>query len=62
MKRQIRLHCATDPALLGGAILQAGDLVIDGSVRTRLRLIEDQILARGSHEIQSRRDRFSSDS
>ena len=36
LKREVRLHCAVDPTLIGGAVLQAGDLVIDGSLRTRL--------------------------
>jgi F-type H+-transporting ATPase subunit delta len=36
LKRQVRLQCETDPSLLGGAVLRAGDLVIDGSVRSRL--------------------------
>ena len=34
--REIRLHCKVDPALVGGAVIRAGDQVIDGSVRTRL--------------------------
>jgi F-type H+-transporting ATPase subunit delta len=34
--RQIRLKVALDPALIGGARLQVGDRVIDGSVRTGL--------------------------
>ncbi len=34
--RQIRLDVALDPALIGGARLQVGDRVIDGSVRTGL--------------------------
>lgn len=37
--RSIRLQCATDPALIGGAVLRAGDLVIDGSLRGRLEHI-----------------------
>ena len=37
--RSIRLQCATDPALIGGAVLRAGDLVIDGSLRSRLERI-----------------------
>lgn len=36
MKREIRLNCETDPALLGGVVIRAGDRVIDGSARTRL--------------------------
>ena len=34
--REIELTCSTDPALLGGAIIRAGDLVIDGSVSGKL--------------------------
>jgi F-type H+-transporting ATPase subunit delta len=34
--RQVRLHCETDPSLLGGAVVRADDLVIDGSVRAAL--------------------------
>ncbi len=35
--REVRLHLATDENLLGGAIIRAGDLVVDGSVRGRLQ-------------------------
>ena len=34
--RDIELECTTDESLLGGAIIRAGDLVIDGSVRGKL--------------------------
>ena len=34
--REIELTCRTDAALLGGAVIRAGDLVIDGSVRGKL--------------------------
>jgi F-type H+-transporting ATPase subunit delta len=34
--RQVHLHCQTDPQLLGGAVVRADDLVIDGSVRAGL--------------------------
>jgi F-type H+-transporting ATPase subunit delta len=37
--RSVRLHCATDPDLIGGAVLRAGDMVIDGSLRGRLERI-----------------------
>ena len=36
LKREVRLHTAVDKALIGGAVIRAGDLVIDGSLRTRL--------------------------
>lgn len=34
--REVHLSCATDDALIGGAVIRAGDLVIDGSVRGHL--------------------------
>jgi len=37
--RKVRLHCEVDAQLIGGAVLRAGDLVIDGSLRTRLERI-----------------------
>jgi F-type H+-transporting ATPase subunit delta len=35
--REVRLHCDTDEKLLGGAVIRAGDLVIDGSLFGRLQ-------------------------
>lgn len=41
-KRDVRISTAVDPALLGGAVIRAGDLVIDGSIKGRLeRLASD---------------------
>lgn len=34
--REVRLECKIDESLIGGAIIRAGDLVIDGSLRGRL--------------------------
>ncbi|SDK42322.1 F0F1 ATP synthase subunit delta [Microbulbifer yueqingensis] len=34
--REVQLHSAVDESLLGGAIVRAGDTVIDGTVRGRL--------------------------
>jgi F-type H+-transporting ATPase subunit delta len=45
LKRRVRLHCDTDPDLIGGAILRSGDLVIDGSLRTRLNRIAYELTA-----------------
>jgi F-type H+-transporting ATPase subunit delta len=45
LDRRVRLHCDVDPALIGGAVLRAGDLVIDGSLRTRLERIAYQLTA-----------------
>jgi len=45
LKRTVRLHCEIDPALIGGAVLRSGDLVIDGSLRTRLDRIAYELTA-----------------
>ena len=45
LKREVRLHCDTDAKLIGGAVLRAGDLVIDGSLRTRLDRIAYELTA-----------------
>ena len=45
LKRTIRLHCATDPGLIGGAVVRSGDLVIDGSLRTRLERLAYELTA-----------------
>ena len=44
LKNDVRLHCEVDPALLGGAILRADDLVIDGSLRGRLDRLATELL------------------
>lgn len=41
LDRKVKLNCSVDKKLMAGIIIQAGDLVIDGSVRGRLsRLAE----------------------
>ena len=45
LKRQVRLHCTTDPALIGGAVLRAGDLVIDGSLKGKLERMANELTA-----------------
>jgi len=45
LKRQIRLHCQTDPTLIGGAVLRCRDLVIDGSLRARLERLAYELTA-----------------
>jgi F-type H+-transporting ATPase subunit delta len=34
--REVQVTTAVDPALIGGAVIDAGDVVIDGSIRTKL--------------------------
>ncbi|MEX1033087.1 MAG: F0F1 ATP synthase subunit delta [Cellvibrionaceae bacterium] len=36
LERDVKLQTSVDKALIGGAVVRAGDLVIDGSVRGRL--------------------------
>jgi F-type H+-transporting ATPase subunit delta len=55
------LETREDPSLLGGLVVRVRDVQFDGSLRTRLEKIRNQIIERSSHEIQRRRDRFSSD-
>ncbi|MES2624034.1 MAG: F0F1 ATP synthase subunit delta [Pseudomonadota bacterium] len=41
LQRDVKLHTSVDKSLIGGLVVRAGDLVIDGSVRGKLnKLIE----------------------
>ena len=46
LKRQVRMQNCVDASLLGGAVIRAGDLVIDGSLKGRL-----QRLANGTDKL-----------
>jgi len=43
--RTVRLHTRVDGSLLGGAVLKAGDLVIDGSLKGRLERLATELTA-----------------
>jgi F-type H+-transporting ATPase subunit delta len=43
LKRQVRMQNSVDPALLGGAVVRAGDLVIDGSLKGRLQRLATEL-------------------
>ena len=45
LRREVRLHCEVDASLIGGAIVRAGDFVIDGSLKARL----DRLAVEMSH-------------
>ncbi|MCA8994623.1 MAG: ATP synthase F1 subunit delta [Planctomycetaceae bacterium] len=47
-----------DENLIGGLVIQVGDTVYDGSLRTRLSDMKLKLRERYLHEIQSGRDRF----
>lgn len=55
------LGCTVDPELLGGMIVRVGDRVWDGSLSWQIRRLQDQLMERGNHAIQSGRDRFRTD-
>ena len=43
LKRQVRMQNSVDASLLGGAVLRAGDLVIDGSLKGRLERLATEL-------------------
>lgn len=45
LKRTVRLRSEVDPTLIGGAVLRADDLVIDGSLRGRLERLGAELNA-----------------
>ncbi|HWL63315.1 MAG TPA: F0F1 ATP synthase subunit delta [Steroidobacteraceae bacterium] len=44
-KRKVRVQSAVDPSLIGGAVVRAGDLTIDGSVKARLERLAHDLTA-----------------
>ena len=60
LHREPILNLKIEPELIAGLRIRVGDWQYDGSVRTELENIRNEILLGSSHEIQSRRDRFSS--
>lgn len=53
------LQPVVDESLIGGLVIQVGDTVHDGSVRTRLKNLGHRLKEKYVHEIQSGRNRFS---
>jgi F-type H+-transporting ATPase subunit delta len=43
--RNVRLEAALDESLIGGAVIRAGDIVIDGSLRSRLQGLSNALIA-----------------
>lgn len=41
--REVRLHAAEDASLIGGVVIRAGDLVIDGSVRGKIAKLAEAL-------------------
>jgi len=45
--KQVIMHVTVDPSLMGGVVARVGGTVYDGSVRTQLRKMRDQLVAQG---------------
>jgi F-type H+-transporting ATPase subunit delta len=45
LKRNVRLVAELDESLIGGAVIRAGDIVIDGSLRSRLLSLSTALIA-----------------
>lgn len=45
LQRKVSLQTVIDPSLIGGAMIRAGDLVIDGSVRGKLNTLSATLIA-----------------
>ncbi|MBV7315603.1 F0F1 ATP synthase subunit delta [Shewanella sp. NIFS-20-20] len=43
LTRKVKLNCSVDAGLIAGVTIQAGDLVIDGSVRGKLSRLADSL-------------------
>jgi len=54
------IELTVNPELLGGLRVRVGDVIYDSSLRARLNQMQARLRERSSHEIQSGRDRFSS--
>lgn len=55
------LHAYTEPGIIGGVRLRIGDEMIDGSVATRLRRMEQSLKTGGGNTIRTSMDRFLED-
>lgn len=45
LARKVKLNCNVDPALIAGMVINAGDTVIDGSVKSKLNRLADALQA-----------------
>ena len=43
LSREVRLHATEDSTLIGGVVIRAGDLVIDGSVRGKIAKLAEAL-------------------
>lgn len=45
LARKVKLNCTVDPQLVAGVVISANDMVIDGSVRSKLNRLTDALQA-----------------
>ncbi len=43
LRRDVRLQCTVDPALIGGAVVRSGDMLIDGSLAHKLERLGTEL-------------------
>jgi F-type H+-transporting ATPase subunit delta len=43
LDRDVRLHCSVEPSLIGGAVVRAGDMLIDGSLVQKLERLNTEL-------------------
>ncbi len=43
LSRKVKLNCKIDKSVMAGIIIRSGDMVIDGSIRTRLQRLTDTL-------------------
>ena len=60
--KEPKLKIETNPKLLGGLVVRVGDTVYDGSVANQLSQLKTRLIDRTVEEIETRRDRFLSES
>ncbi len=52
------IHSYVEPEMIGGLRLQIGDQLIDGSIRTQLRRLRDNVSSTGGAEIRAQASRL----
>lgn len=58
LRRDIDLHTAVNPELLGGLMIRVGDTVYDGTLANELARLRNELVATASAQMRSEADRF----
>jgi F-type H+-transporting ATPase subunit delta len=58
LKSEPILHVVIDPEIVGGVVIQIGDRVFDGSLKTRFEMARKSIIARAIDKIETQPERF----